>query len=69
MEQSKRKKKDRLEICSVCNAPLNASKRKTVFDVLNNELGWFCKKCHTMYDNENKIIELGNFESDEIGIA
>ena len=53
----------------MCNAPLNASKRKTVFDVLNNELGWFCKKCHTMYDNENKIIELGDFESDEIGIA
>jgi uncharacterized protein with PIN domain len=69
LEQSKRKKKDRLEVCSVCNTPLNPSKRKTVFDVLNNELGWFCKKCHTMYDNENKIIELGNFESDEIGIA
>ena len=53
----------------MCNTPLNASKRKTVFDILQNELGWYCKKCYTMYDSENKIIELGNFESDKIGIA
>ena len=69
MAKSKLKKKDRLEACYVCNTALNASKRKTVFDVLHNELGWYCKECHTMYDFEKKIIELGDFESDEIGIA
>ncbi len=59
----------RLDRCLACEKHLTPRDVKPLFGPLKIQVAWLCRHCHTIYGEDNKVLELGKFGSTHPGIA
>ena len=46
--------------CDVCNLKLDNRKKMIVFDEMYIPMGFSCKYCYSVYDEDDILVDLGN---------
>ena len=46
--------------CDVCNLKLDNRKKMIVFDEMYIPMGFSCKYCNSVYDEDDILVDLGN---------
>ena len=46
--------------CTVCNLKLDNRKKMIVFDERYMPIGFSCKYCYSVYDEDDILVDLGN---------
>ena len=50
----------RIKKCKVCNEKLDNHKKMIVFDARSLPMGFSCKYCHSVYYENDELVNIGN---------
>ena len=50
----------RIKKCEVCNERLDNHKKMIVFDARSLPMGFSCKYCHSVYYENDELVNIGN---------
>lgn len=61
--------KTNLDRCLVCDRILLSNDIKPLYAPIDVYVAWLCKHCHSIYNTDDEVLELGKFGSTHVGIS